>query len=182
LEVTAAESTVTVPHVVTQPGHRPPVTAIDSSEPLPPLESALQARFLAYDTLKKTATFQLAAEDELSGQLSFNGVRRGGRTLTIPLGWRLVIEFTNRDDKLPHSAVIVESALPVPDPLPPPAFLRAQTIKVDQGLLEGETDEITFVADRDGQYLMACGVLGHAQGGQWITLIVSANATSPNYR
>lgn len=185
-EVVIPEPVVTVPRTASQPGRRPPVTPIDTSGdgplPLPPLESALESRFLVYDTLKRTASFQLAAEDELTGPLNFNGVRRGGRTLTVPLGWRLSIEFANRDDKLPHSLVIVESSFPVPDPLPEPAFPRAQTIKVEQGLLEGETDELIFVADRDGQYLMACGVVGHAQGGQWLTLMVSASATVPTYR
>ncbi len=149
---------------------------------LPPLDPRLEANFLVYDTTKKTAIFQLAASDEIAAQVSFNGVRQGGRTITIPLGWRVTIAFANRDPELPHSATIVAVTGTIPEQLPEPVFPRAQTIRVDEGLLEGDVDEILFTADRVGRYLLACGVLGHAQRGQWITLDVSTTATVPTYR
>jgi sulfocyanin SoxE-like protein len=189
---------VTPPHVATQPGHRPAVTIVDTArrrrgggEPtsgnpgatgLPPMDPELEATFLTFDEVKKTATFQLAAGNELGSQISLNGVQRGGRTLTVPIGWRVGIEFTNHDAELPHSATIVAGAEPIPEQLPPPAFPNAQTDKVDEGLLEGDSDVISFIADRAGRYLIACGVLGHAQRGQWIILAVSATATVPTYR
>jgi hypothetical protein len=61
-------------------------------------------------------------------------------------------------------------------------FPRAQTVRTGEGLLEGDADEILLTADRVGRYLIACGVLGHAQRGQWITLNVSTTATKPTYR
>lgn len=189
---------VTVPRVVTQPGHRPAVTVVDTTrgrrgrggsplgDPratgLPPLDPALEATFLAFDDVKKTATFQLAAGNELDNQISLNGAQRGERTLTVPVGWRVGIEFTNRDAELPHSATIVAGFEPIPEQLPLPAFPNARTDKVDEGLLEGDSDVISFVADRAGRYLIACGVLGHAQRGQWIVLQVSPTATVPTYR
>lgn len=147
-----------------------------------PLDPALEANFLAFDSVQKTATFQLAASDEIPQEVSFNGARRGGRTLTVPLGWRITIAFTNRDPQLPHSATIVDLNGPVPEQLPAPVFARGQTVRVDEGLLEGDADDIVFLADRVGRYLLACGVLGHAQRGQWITLDVSTTATRPGYR
>jgi FtsP/CotA-like multicopper oxidase with cupredoxin domain len=138
--------------------------------------------FLAFDSVKKTATFQLAAGNELDNQISLNGAQRGQRTLTVPVGWRVGIEFTNRDAELPHSATIVAGFESIPEQLPPPAFPNAHTDKVDEGLLEGDSDVISFVADRAGRYLIACGVLGHAQRGQWIVLQVSPTATVPTYR
>ena len=147
-----------------------------------PLNPALEPDFLAYDTTRKTVVFQLAATDELREQVSFNGAMRGGRTLTVPHGWRVTIAFANRDPQLPHSATIVDVLEPVPELLPEPVFPRAQTIRMEEGLLEGDADEITFAADRVGRYLIACGVLGHAQRGQWLTLNVSTTATKPNYR
>lgn len=146
------------------------------------MDPALEATFLTFDEVKKSATFQLAAGNELGSQVSFNGVRRGGRILTVPVGWRIGIEFTNRDAELPHSATIVAGFEPIPEQLPPPAFPQAQTVRVDEGLLEGDSDELIFVADRAGRYLIACGVLGHAQRGQWIVLEVSPTATVPTYR
>ena len=193
--VVVPQPIATVPRVATQPVQRPAVTVVDSArgqrgrggsrsgDPgLPPLDPAVEAMFLVFDTAKKAATFQLAAGNEIVNQVSFNGARRGGRILTVPVGWRLGIEFTNRDAELPHSATIVAGFEPIPEQLPPPAFPHAQTIKVEEGLLEGDSDEIIFVADRAGRYLIACGVLGHAQRGQWIVLEVSATAAVPTYR
>ena len=82
------------------------------------MDPALEATFLTFDTLKRIATFQLAAGTELLDQISFNGARRGARVLTVPVGWRLGIEFTNRDDELPHSATVVASIDPIPEQLP----------------------------------------------------------------
>ena len=148
----------------------------------PPLDPALEPNYIAYDTARKTVTFQLAAGDEIREQVSFNGVQRGGRTFTVPLGWRVTIAFANRDPELPHSATIVDVSGSVPEELPAPIFPRANTVRTSEGLLEGDADEILFTADRVGRYLIACGVLGHAQRGQWITLDVSTTATTPTYR
>jgi hypothetical protein len=149
---------------------------------LPPLDSATEASFLTYDATKKTLTFQLSAGDEIPSLVSFNAARRGGRSLIVPIGWRVTILFANRDPQLPHSATIVDVVGPIPEQLPDPIFPRGQTVKVGEGLLEGDADEIVFVADRVGRYAMACGVLGHAQRGQWLTLDVSTVATVPRYR
>ena len=148
----------------------------------PALDPALEPNYVAYDTTRKTVIFQLAAGDEIREQVSFNGARRGGRTFTVPLGWRVTIAFANRDPDLPHSATIVDVAGPVPEELPAPIFPSANTVRLAEGLLEGDADEILFTADRVGRYLIACGVLGHAQRGQWITLDVSTTATKPTYR
>ena len=153
-----------------------------SGATLPPLDPAREPDFLTYDTTRKTVLFQLAAGDEIQDQVSFNGVQRGGRTLTVPHGWRVTIAFANRDPQLPHSATIVDVAGPVPELLPEPIFTRAHTVRTEEGLLEGDADELTFIADRVGRYLIACGVLGHAQRGQWLTLGVSTDATKPTYR
>jgi hypothetical protein len=182
-----------IPRVASQPIHRPAVKVVDSAggqqggscpgaPSLPPLDPEVAATFLVVDTAKKVATFQLAAGNELTNQVSFNGARRGGRILIVPVGWRLVIEFANRDTELPHSATVVAAVEPIPEQVPPPAFPHAQTVKIDEGLLEGDSDEIGFVVDRAGRYLIACGVLGHAQRGQWLVLEVSTTATVPTYR
>ncbi len=149
---------------------------------LPPLSPGVEATFLAYDSVRKTVTFQLDAGDEIPAQVSFNGVRRGARTLTVPLGWRVTIEFANLDPQLPHSATVIAAAGTIPEELPEAAFPRAQTVRLGEGLLEGDSDEIVFVADRAGRYILACGVLGHAQRGQWITFDVATSASTPRYR
>ena len=171
------------------PPTRPRVAAVtDSSQRtgapnrLPPLDPAVEATFLKFDEAKKTAVFQLASGSELEALVSFNGARRGERVLTIPLGWRLGIEFINRDADLPHSATVVPGVDPIPEQIPPAAFPQAHSVKVEEGLLEGDSDEISFLADRAGRYFIACGVLGHAQRGQWLVLEISPTATRPSYR
>lgn len=154
----------------------------DSGTTIPPLDPALEPNYIAYDTALKTVTFQLAAGDEIREQVSFNASQRGGRILTVPLGWRVTIAFVNRDPDLPHSATVVDVSGPIPEELPEPVFLRAQTVRMTEGLLEGDADEVLFTADRVGRYMIACGVLGHAQRGQWLTLEVSTTAPRPTYR
>ena len=149
---------------------------------LPALSPELEASYLVFDSTKRTATFQLAAGGELPQQVSFNGARRGTRTLTIPLGWRVTVAFANRDPDLPHSATIVAMTAVIPEQLPEPAFPPAHTVRVAEGLLEGDSDEISFVAERAGRYMLACGVLGHAQRGQWIAMDISPTAAIPRYR
>jgi hypothetical protein len=153
-----------------------------TSTTIPALDPVHEADFLTYDTTQKTLTFHLAAGDELPGRVSFNASTRGGRILTVPLGWRVTVSFANRDPDLPHSATVVAVTGTPPEELPAPAFPRAETVRAQEGLLEGGTDEITFVADREGRFLLACAVLAHAQRGQWISLIVAPDSSRPSYR
>jgi hypothetical protein len=132
--------------------------------------------------VKKIATFQLTAGDEVPDRVSFNGVTRGARVLTVPLGWVVRIVFVNRDPELPHSVAVIAAADPLPEELAGPAFPQARTVKVAEGLLEGDSDEIAFTPDRTGQFFLACGVIGHAQRGQWLSLIVSDTVAGPTYR
>jgi hypothetical protein len=140
------------------------------------------ASVLAFDSVRKTVNFRLSAEQDTSGRVLFNGAYRGARTLSVPQGWRVTIAFTNRDGDLPHSASIIDAAPPIPEQLPGPAFPNAETVKVAEGLLESDSDDITFTADRAGQFLIVCGVVGHAQHGQWIVLDVVPALSSPGYR
>src|SRR5438034_5770591 len=53
-------------------------------------------RWLAADTASKTAMFQLIAGlTGANGALNFNGFRDGELTLTVPLGWTVVMQFRN---------------------------------------------------------------------------------------
>ena len=184
--ITVASTVASGPPPVNASGRPRVVASADTggrtSHRLPPLDPAVEATFLKFDETKRSAMFQLASGNELEAQVSFNGARRGERVLTIPLGWRLGIEFINRDADLPHSATVIPGVEPVPEQIPPAAFPQAHSVKVDDGLLEGDSDEVSFIADREGRYFIACGVLGHAQRGQWLVLEVSSTATRPSYR
>ena len=141
----------------------------------------VDSSWLQSDTMTKTATFQLVAGlTGLNGALNFNGFRDGGLTLTVPLGWTVVMDFRNHDGMLPHSAEIIADTHPLPTGPVAPAFAHAFTVRLEQGLVSEQTDDLRFVADRGGSYLIFCGVPGHGAAGMWVRLEVSGSARRPS--
>ena len=155
-------------------------TAPASAPLAAPPRQAIDTTWLASDVATRTATFQLIAGlTGLNGALNFNGFRDGGLTLTVPLGWNVLINFSNNDGDLPHSAEVIDDQEPLPAGPVDPAFPRAVTIRLAQGLEAGQTDDLRFVADRAGSFLIFCAVPGHGLGGMWIRFNVSATASRP---
>jgi FtsP/CotA-like multicopper oxidase with cupredoxin domain len=148
----------------------PPAARIDSS-------------WLSSDTVTRTADFSLIAGfSGLNGALNFNGFRDGALMLAVPLNWRVVIHFTNHDGMLPHSSVVIAQG-PIPTTgTATPAFSRAITLKPQEGLTSTETDDIRFVADKAGAFLIICGVPGHAAAGMWIRFKVDSQIRIPSLR
>lgn len=141
---------------------------------------AIDCTWLTVDTTAKTATFQLIAGlSGLNGALNFNGFKDGGLTLTVPLNWNVVINFTNHDGMLPHSAEIIDSLKPLPVNPVDPAFPRAMTIRLAEGLGPEQKDTFRFVANKAGSYLVFCGVPGHGLAGMWIRFKVSPSDKRP---
>jgi len=142
---------------------------------------AVDPSWLQVDTVTKTATFQLVAGlTGLNGALNFNGFRDGELTLTVPLGWTVVMHFRNHDGMLPHSAEIIPDTHPLPTGPVAPAFPRAFTLRLDQGLISEQTDDIRFIADKGGSYLIFCGVPGHGAAGMWVRFEVSGSVRKPS--
>jgi len=138
--------------------------------------------FLSYDPTAKRAALRLVGgHDKTNNSLNFNGGANGAHTITIPLGWTVRATFRNADRSLPHSAIVVEPVTPIPAVPPEPAFARAYTMKLEEGLRQGATDDVTFKASAPGKYWIMCGVPGHGVGGMYITLQVSQSATAPTY-
>jgi hypothetical protein len=147
----------------------------------PPAPQPIVPSWLKVDSATKTADFQLIAGlTGLNGALNFNGFRDGGLTFTVPLGWTVVLHFTNHDGMLPHSAEVIGEQSPVPTNPIPPAFDRAATAMLQDGLTSGQTDVVKFLANRVGSFLLFCGVPGHGAAGMWIRLQVDATATAPS--
>src|SRR5437667_12669770 len=155
--------------------------ATSPTRPTPTTQTPqIDCNWLTVDTTAKTATFQLVAGlTGLNGGLNFNGFRDGGLTLTVPLGWNVVLHFRNHDGMLPHSAEVVLDTHPLPTGPVAPAFARAMTVRLEQGLISEQTDDIRFIADRGGSYLIFCGVPGHGAAGMWIRLEVSGSIRRP---
>ncbi len=145
--------------------------------PAPVVDSA----WLKADTATRTAGFELIAGlTGLNGALNFNGFRDGGLTFTVPKGWTVVVHFRNHDGMLPHSAEVVGDTDPPPIQPQTPAFDRAFTLKLAEGLPPEGTDDFRFIANREGSFLLFCGVPGHGAAGMWIRLVVSGSARRPS--
>jgi hypothetical protein len=142
---------------------------------------AIDSSWLHADTASRTAAFELIAGlTGLNGALNFNGFRDGGLTFTVPLGWRVVMNFQNHDGMLPHSAEVIEEVHPLPTQPVTPAFKGAVTIRLAEGLRSGEQDDMRFIADKGGSYLIFCGVPGHGAAGMWVRFAVSGSVRKPS--
>ncbi len=141
----------------------------------------IDSTWLVTDMPTKTVQFQLiAGYSGLNGALNFNGFGDGGLTFTVPAGWHVVMHFTNHDGMLAHSAEVIPDG-PVPAAgAVSPAFSQAVTLKVQEGLTSTERDDIKFLADKAGSYLITCGVPGHAAAGMWIRFEVDTSAERPS--
>ena len=108
-------------------------------------EQPIDAAWLTADTATNTATFELIAGlTGLNGALNFNCFRDGGLTLTVPLGWSSVMHFRNHDGMLPHSAEVIPDATPLPTAPVSPAFDRAFTVRLTEGIPPNGTDDVRF--------------------------------------
>jgi len=137
--------------------------------------------FMSYNPAAKTVTLKVfSAHGSTNGGMNFNGGASGSQTITIPVGWSVAMSFTN-EDAIPHSAIILPNKMPFPAQPQDPAIARAYTADVTGGLMTGKSDQTTFKASPAGEYLLACGVPGHAPSGMWIHFNVSADAKIPAY-
>lgn len=141
----------------------------------------IDSTWLVTDVPTKSLQFQLIAGfSGLNGALNFNGFGDGGLTFTVPAGWHVVIHFTNHDGMLPHSAIVIADSLVPIAGATSPAFSQAVTLRVQEGLTATERDDMKFVADKAGSYLLICGVPGHAAAGMWIRFKVEVGVDRPS--
>jgi sulfocyanin len=130
----------------------------------------------------KTVGFALVAgKTATNGSFNFNGYAKGALSVTIPVGWRVVIHYKN-ESSLRHSLDVISYTGTQPDKAPPAAFAGASTKDPVDGISPGHAETVTFVARKAGTYEFLCGVLGHAQAGMWDYLVVSPTAKAPSVR
>jgi sulfocyanin len=138
-------------------------------------------QFVSYNAAGKTVTIALfAAINSAQGGFNFNGGSSGNQTITVPLGWKVHFDVRN-DDAIPHSAVIIADQTPIPNGPTTAAIPRAYTDHLSDGLApQTGNDTMDFTATPAGNYLIACGVPGHAPSGMYIKFVVSATAQVPS--
>lgn len=128
--------------------------------------AAEMPRWMTYDAATKAVKMTVISGENpsVNNGWNYNGYASGNLTITVPLGSRVEIDFKNVD-QLQHSLVVVDGQAPLPPQGGEPAFRRAYTIDLVQGIPRGGGDTIRFTADKAGRYRIMCGVVGHALAG-----------------
>lgn len=137
--------------------------------------------WLQVDSAKKEVTLSLTAAlgGDNSG-MNFNGFHEGGMTFTVPVGWTVVVNFTNKDGGQGHGFDVIPYALPVEAGPMKPALPNAATDSAGTGLPAGAKKVVRFPAATAGKYIIRCSVSGHGMMGMWIVLDVSKDAKDPS--
>jgi sulfocyanin len=137
---------------------------------------------LSYDAGTKTVTFELdAGAPGTAGPFNFDGYSNGAATLVVPAGSSVVMNFKNLDGT-PHSAELIPDKDPMPNMGGDPAIPAAYTQDLTQGIPQGGTDTMSFIAPASGSFRIFCGVPGHGLSGMWIRFKVDPTAKSPSWK
>jgi sulfocyanin len=135
-------------------------------------------KFLSYDPAAKKITLKItSALTSKQGGFNFNGGSNGDQTITVPLGWQVHVDVNNID-AIPHSAIIIPDAKPLPAAPDQAAIGGAYTIQLAPSTGH---DTMDFKAAPAGKYLIACGIPGHTASGMYIRFVVDGSATVPTY-
>jgi sulfocyanin len=140
-------------------------------------------QFMSYNAATKTVNIKVfAAFNSVQGGFNFNGGSNGAQTITVPTGWHVNMDVVNKD-AIPHSAIIIAATTPLPNAPSQAAIPRAYTAHLTDGLpAQNGEDTMNFQApSTPGNYLLACGVPGHATSGMYIKFDVAA-ASVPSYQ
>jgi hypothetical protein len=130
---------------------------------------------------KKVEMDVVAGFTSENGGWNYNGYAKGEMTLTVPVGWTVVMNFSSHDANVPHSLYVTDQAPPYPSMMPgQPAIPRAYSINLPEGIGPGKSDVLRFTVDKPGEYHLVCGVPGHAASGMWDYFRVSAEARRPS--
>lgn len=113
--------------------------------------------------------------------MNFNGFAKGGAKYVIPLGWNVVVNFTN-NSPVPHSAIVVERASVKRIQMGDPYFKGASTPSPLRGTTGKAGVEFRFTAEEAGEYAIACGFPAHSANGHWIGFDVSTTEEKPSLR
>lgn len=137
--------------------------------------------WMQVDRAARTVTLQIiAGQTPDNNRWNFNGMSHGNATVVVPQGYSVTIRFENRDPANPHSVGVDSRTgnFPATFDSPTPVFEGAITsgaASLTDATQPGESETITFTADRAGDYSLVCYVPAHAVTGMWIGFRVSAD-------
>src|SRR5207244_5990269 len=129
---------------------------------------AIDPSWVRWDAGTKMAYLTIiAGYKSVAGGFTFNGYGQGRLTITVPVGAKVVIAFTNQSSS-PHSAVITPFAKHTLAADFAPAFPGAASPNAGNGVAHlTRPQTFSFHASTAGTYALVCGVPGHALAGMW---------------
>ncbi len=136
-------------------------------------------KWMRVATAHKTVTFKVvAAFNGASSGYNFDGYANGNANFVVPLGWKVVIKFSNNSSQLTHSfgiatnhgdnlkmAMINGKVVHTPDPT--------------MGTSQGTTVTLKFTATPAGKYFANCEMPGHSSLGMYIHFTIDKKASGP---
>lgn len=114
----------------------------------------------------------IAGYSDALGGFNFDGYGHGQMVVSVPVGYRVNVVFSNRG-KYPHSAAFVAYARRGDTAGYTPAFRGAISPDAADGIMAGTVQRFSFVAGKVGSYALVCGVPGHESAGMWDVLKVT---------
>lgn len=119
----------------------------------------------------KTHSATLTIIAGYKGGFDFNGDSKGKMIVTIPVGTKVTVKFSNKAS-LPHSVLITTWADRMAASNFAMPFKGAESPNPTNGSMGGAASTFTFTANKAGTYAIICAVPGHAAAGMWDTLKV----------
>ena len=100
------------------------------------------------------------------GGFDFNGDSKGKMVISVPAGYTVIVNFSNRG-AAPHSAVVTLYNKRTSVSGFPLAFPGARSPNPVSGIGKGKRQRFSFKATKVGKYALVCAVPGHAEAGMW---------------
>lgn len=173
-----------------QPAPQPPSEAEPAAPaPAPEAPAAPSLEFgmpdwMQVDNDAQTVTIQLVAGSTPdNNHWNFNGFYGGDGGITVPEGYTVTISFSNDDPAMAHSFGIQEPMDTYPNQFTEvtPVFegaLSDNPLSMTEATMPGESEDHTFVAEEEGDYVIVCYVTGHAATGMILDFTVSEDGTA----
>jgi sulfocyanin len=164
----------------TQPATQPEAQATQAAAPSGPMT---MPDWYKKDDATKTVSLDITAgATDANNHWNFNGGTHGDIAITVPEGYTVKIDFQNHDPAMAHSMGIVAQtsgfgAAMTPTPAFPGAITSNPT-SMTAATLPGKSEDVTFKADKAGNYAMVCFIPGHAATGMYLLFNVSSDGSA----
>ena len=147
-----------------------------------PVDTPLDTpEWMTVDAAAKTVTMDVVVGmTGANNNWNFNGLSNGEATIVVPEGYTVTLNFVNKDPAMAHSVGVStkEAVWPPMFTTVTPAFegaLSKNPTDMATSTMPNESETLTFVADKAGEYAMVCYLPAHATTGMWIGFTVSAD-------